>query len=271
MSTHLHSGVAPKPAASVLNISSYLFVELDGLPELRDRTEAQASALHLKGTVLLAPEGINLFLAGEPENVRAMVRWLQQDPRLAALAPKDSYSASVPFGRLKVKIKAEIIRMNHPTIRPQEGRAPSVSAATARRWLDAGCDDEGRPVVMLDTRNAFEVDHGSFRQPIDWRLQKFSDFPQALVEHRDELMDKTVVSFCTGGIRCEKAALFMREQGLSHVYQLEGGILKYLEETDARHWDGECFVFDERVGLNEHLQPTAARTPQGAEAAPQPS
>jgi UPF0176 protein len=255
--------------APVLNISAYLFVELNGLPELRERIEAQAGALELKGTVLIAPEGINLFLAGAPHQVRAMVSFLRQGPRLAGLAPKDSYSGSVPFGKLKVKIKREIIRMNHPTIRPQDGRAPSVSAATVRRWLDTGQDDAGRPVVMLDTRNGFEVDHGSFRQPIDWRLNKFSDFPQALLDHRDDLMDKTVVSFCTGGIRCEKAALFMREQGLPHVYQLEGGILKYLEETDAHHWQGECFVFDERVGLNEGLQPSA-EAQQGPAGGPGP-
>jgi UPF0176 protein len=246
----------------VLNISSYLFVGLDDAPALRERIEAQAQALALKGTVLIAREGINLFLAGRPEDVRAMVAWLRQDPRLAALQPKDSYSDTVPFGKLKVKVKGEIIRMNHPTIRPQDGRAPAVSAATLRRWLDAGVDDAGREVVILDTRNAFEVDRGTFERAIDWRIDKFSEFPQAVIEHRAELQDKTVVSFCTGGIRCEKAAIFMREQGLPHVYQLEGGILKYLEETDARHWQGECFVFDERRGVDAGLAPTwTADTP----------
>jgi UPF0176 protein len=130
-----------------------------------------------------------------------------------------------------------------------------VDAATLARWLDAGHDDAGRPVVTLDTRNAFEVDHGRFRGAIDWRITKFSEFPQALLAHREALMEKTVVSYCTGGIRCEKAALFMREAGLDHVFQLDGGILQYFEETGGAHFDGACFVFDEREALGPDLAP----------------
>jgi UPF0176 protein len=154
-----------------------------------------------------------------------------------------------------VKVKAEIIRMNHPAIRPAEGRAPAVDAATLQRWLDDGVDDEGRPVVMLDTRNAFEVDHGAFEGALDWRITKFSEFPQAVLAHKDELQGKTVVSYCTGGIRCEKAAIFMQEAGVERVYQLEGGILKYFEEVGDRHYRGSCFVFDEREALGARLQP----------------
>jgi UPF0176 protein len=242
--------------SQVLNISSYLFVELDDLSALRSSIEAQACARSLKGTVLLAREGINLFLAGETTQVRSMVSWLKQDQRLAGLQTKDSYCASIPFKKLKVKVKDEIIRMNHPTIRPQDGRAPAVRAETLRRWLDQGVDDNGRPVITLDTRNAFEVDRGRFDGAVDWRIDKFSDFPRAAHAHRAELEGKTVVSYCTGGIRCEKAAIFLQEAGFSHVYQLEGGILKYLEETDAAHWSGECFVFDDRRGLDAALAPT---------------
>ncbi len=129
-----------------------------------------------------------------------------------------------------------------------------MPATTVQRWLDQGHDDAGRPVVTLDTRNAFEVDHGTFEGAIDWRIHKFSDFPQALQAHRDELEGKTVVSFCTGGIRCEKAAILMQETGLEHVYQLEGGILKYFEETGGAHFRGECFVFDEREALGADLR-----------------
>ena len=152
-----------------------------------------------------------------------------------------------------VKVKREIIRMDHPTIRPAAGRAPSVDPATLRRWLDQGHDDEGREVVTLDTRNAFEVDAGTFDNAIDWRIYKFTEFPPALRAHKAELQDKTVVSFCTGGIRCEKAAILMREEGLPHVYQLEGGILKYFELTDGAHYHGGCFVFDERRVLDTGL------------------
>ena len=237
----------------ILNISAYKFVPLPDAEALRERLLARALALGLKGTVLLAEEGINLFLAGPAEAVRSFVAELQADARLADLVPKESWSAHQPFKKMLVKVKREIIRMNHPTIRPAEGRAPAVPAATVKRWLDQGFDDEGRPVVTLDTRNAFEVDHGTFEHAIDWRISKFSDFPQALLAHRDELQGKTVVSFCTGGIRCEKAAIFMQQAGLDHVYQLEGGILKYFEETGGAHYRGNCFVFDEREAVGADL------------------
>ena len=238
----------------VLNISAYLFSPLADLPARRDALFARASALHLKGTVLLAEEGINLFLAGRPEDVRALVAELRADPALAALAPKDSWSAEVPFRKLLVKVKREIIRMDHPQVRPSGGRAPSVDARTLARWLDRGVDDDGRPVVMLDTRNAFEVDHGRFRHAIDWRITKFTEFPEAVRRHAAELQGKTVVSYCTGGIRCEKAALFMADAGVERVLQLEGGILKYFEEAGGAHFDGTCFVFDERVALDAGLE-----------------
>ncbi len=252
---------APDPLP-VLNIAAYRFVRLADTAALQERLREAALALQLKGTVLLAEEGINLFLAGPPEPVREFLRLLRADARLADLEVKESWSRTQPFGRLRVKVKREIIRMDHPTIRPDfsraDGRAPSVAAATVRRWLDQGHDDEGRPVVTLDTRNAFEVDHGTFEDAIDWRIGKFTEFPAAFDAHRDELQGKTVVSFCTGGIRCEKAAIYMRGQGLDHVYQLEGGILKYFEEAGGAHFRGNCFVFDEREALAPDLSATRA-------------
>ena len=239
----------------ILNISAYKFVPLPDADALRDSLLARATALQLKGTILLAEEGINLFLAGPAPAVQDFVAQLQQDPRFADLAPKESWSATQPFKKMLVKVKREIIRMDHPTIRPADGRAPAVTAATLSRWLDAGVDDAGRPVVLLDTRNGFEVDEGTFEGAIDWRLDKFSDFPQALLARRAELQDKTVVSFCTGGIRCEKAAIFMREHNLPNTYQLEGGILKYFEETGGAHYRGNCFVFDERRTVDTRLEP----------------
>ncbi|MEA3395094.1 MAG: sulfurtransferase [Pseudomonadota bacterium] len=237
----------------ILNISAYKFVPLPDATELRTQLQALTLDLGLKGTILLAEEGINLFLAGPAEAVRALVAHLHADARFANIVPKESWSAQQPFRKMLVKVKPEIIRMNHPTIRPAEGRAPAVPAATVKRWLDQGHDDEGRPVVTLDTRNDFEVDQGTFDNAIDWRISKFSEFPQAVLDHRAELAGKTVVSFCTGGIRCEKAAIFMQEAGLDHVYQLEGGILKYFEETGGAHYHGNCFVFDERRGVDADL------------------
>ncbi|MDT8998088.1 sulfurtransferase [Paucibacter sp. APW11] len=243
---------------SILNISSYKFVALSDTQALRDALYQAALERELKGTVLIAEEGINLFLAGSAEGVRGWVDQLRADPRFADLAPKESWSEAVPFKKLLVKVKPEIIRMNMPAIRPDQlPRAPALPAATLARWLAQGHDDEGRPVVTLDTRNAFEVDYGTFDGAIDWRINKFTEFPAALAAHREELMGKTVVSFCTGGIRCEKAAIVLQQQGLDGpVYQLEGGILKYFEETGGPHYHGSCFVFDQREALDAGLAPS---------------
>ena len=240
----------------ILNVATYRFVDLPDALALRERLFASAQAASLKGTVLLATEGINLCLAGPAAALREWLAGLQDDPRFAELDLKTSVSATVPFKRLVVKVKAEIIRMNRPAIQPKTGRAPAVDATTLARWLDAGADDAGRPVLMLDTRNAFEVDAGRFQGATDWRLGKFSDFPQALATHRAELEGKTVVSYCTGGIRCEKAALLLVQAGVPNVWQLEGGILRYLEASGGAHFDGNCFVFDERETLDATLAST---------------
>ncbi|MDP9044808.1 MAG: sulfurtransferase [Pseudomonadota bacterium] len=240
---------------SALNFSAYRFVALTDLADWRRRVLARAAAAHLLGTVLLAEEGINLFLAGREPDLRAFWIWLTAQAPFVGLPATESWSASAPFRKLRVKVKAEIIRMNRPTIRPQAQRAPQVDPVTLARWLDQGADDTGRPVVTLDTRNAFEVAHGRFAGAVDWQLAMFSDFPRALAERRSELEGKTVVSYCTGGIRCEKAALLMAEAGIADVYQLDGGILKYFERVGGQHFIGNCFVFDERITLSDTLAP----------------
>jgi UPF0176 protein len=255
------------PVPPILNIAGYRFVQLDDTGELRTRLLQAGRSLDLKGTVLLATEGINFCLAGEAADIESFLVQLTADPRFAGLEAKRSWSAERPFRKLLVKCKGEIIRMNRPAIRPAEGRAPAIDALTLRRWLDQGRDDAGRPVVMLDTRNGFEVDAGTFEGALDWRLARFSDFPRALAEHRGELQGKTVVSFCTGGIRCEKAALHMREAGVERVWQLEGGILKYFEATGGAHFRGHCFVFDGRETLQEDLLPVGGPTNGGPGAA----
>jgi len=245
-----------------LNLSAYRFVALDQLSPRRDAIHQRALACGLKGTVLLADEGINLFIAGAESGVREWLAFLRREPRFAALEAKESWSDRLPFRHLRVKIKREIIRTDQPQLRPSSdpnGRAPAIDAVTLKRWLDAGHDDAGRELLLLDTRNAFEVDAGSFRNAIDWRLKKFSEFPAALAAHRGELEGRTVVSYCTGGIRCEKAALALRDAGLAHVYQLDGGVLRYFERLpEAPHWRGRCFVFDGRETLGPDLAPAAA-------------
>ncbi|KHK98679.1 hypothetical protein LK09_07025 [Microbacterium mangrovi] len=240
--------------ASVLNVSAYLFTHLDDPAGLRPVLRERADVAGLKGTILLAEEGINLFLAGDADAVRGFVDALRADHRFAALTTKESWSDDQPFGRMLVKVKREIIRMDHPTIRPEAGRAPAVAPETLRRWLDAGADDDGREVVLLDTRNAFEVDYGAFAGAVDWRIERFTQFPDAAAGAAEDLHGKTVVSYCTGGIRCEKAAIYLREIGVD-AYQLDGGILGYFEQVGGAHWNGECFVFDEREALTSGLTP----------------
>ncbi|GAB2572041.1 sulfurtransferase [Dyella jejuensis] len=241
---------------SILNISAYRFVSLDDLPALRERLLARCHALALKGTILLAPEGINLFLAGPRNAIDAFVAWLREDSRFAGLQAKESFSEDVPFKRMRVRLKQEIITLRRPTIRPEGGRAPAVDAATLKRWLDQGHDDDGREVVLLDTRNAYETDVGMFPQAVDYRLSSFTGLPDALAADQARYAGKTVVSYCTGGIRCEKAVLYMQDVGMDGVYQLEGGILKYFEEAGGAHWQGDCFVFDERGAVDKTLEPS---------------
>jgi UPF0176 protein len=246
---------------SIVNLAAYKFVSIESTPDWREPLRARCEALGLRGTILLAPEGINLFLAGPREATDAFLDYLRHDALFAGkftdLQVKESLSDQQPFGRMLVKLKREIITMHSPAIRPEAGRAAAVDARTLKRWLDAGRDDSGRPVLMLDTRNAFEVDVGTFSNALDYRIDKFSEFPQRVAEHREDFEGKTVVSFCTGGIRCEKAAIHMKEVGIENVYQLEGGILKYFEEVGGAHYHGECFVFDYRTALNPALEPTA--------------
>lgn len=248
----------------IVNLAAYHFVSIDNTEAWRPLIAARCQALGLRGTILLAPEGINLFVAGERASTDAFIDYLRHDPlfegNFAQLQFKESLSDEQPFRRMLVRLKREIITMKKPAIKPELGRAPAVDARTLKAWLDRGHDDEGRPVVMLDTRNAFEVDVGTFDDALDYRIEKFSEFPEVIEANRADLEGKTVVSFCTGGIRCEKAAIHMKEAGIEHVYQLEGGILKYFEEVGGAHYHGDCFVFDYRTALNPQLEPTSNRT-----------
>jgi UPF0176 protein len=243
-------------APSYVNIAAYKFITFNDTAEKRPQFRTLCEELGLKGTILLSPEGINLFLAGLREPIDRFLAWLRADERFTDLQVKESYSDRQPFTKMLVKLKREIITMKNPLIQPEKGRAPAVDAKTLKRWLDQGQDDTGKPVVMVDTRNAFEVDVGSFDNTIDYRIDKFSEFPEVIAQNRDKLVGKTVVTFCTGGIRCEKAAIHMQNVGFDSVYQLEGGILKYFEEVGGAHYTGDCFVFDYRTALNPKLEAT---------------
>jgi UPF0176 protein len=247
---------------SILNVAGYKFVQLQDLPELKALMLAEGQKHALRGTVLLAEEGINLFLAGEAESVRMFIDWMKLDARFADFTVKDSWSETTPFRKFLVKLKKEIITMKHPTIRPESGRAPAVDSMTLKRWLDQGHDDAGDPILLLDTRNTYEVERGTFTNAVVPKIDHFSQFPDVVKALPEAAKQQTIVSFCTGGIRCEKAAIYMREEGFQKVLQLDGGILKYFEETGGAHYDGACFVFDERRAVEADLSPSSALSGQ---------
>ena len=258
MTTTTQTAPAGTPAATgrYVNIAAYKFISFDDTEAMRPQLQALCQQLNLRGTILLTPEGINMFLSGLPADIDHYLSWLRSDARFADIEVKYSYSEEQSHKRMLVKIKKEIITMRMPLIKPELGRAPSVEAATLKRWLDQGHDDNGKPVVMVDTRNDFEVDVGTFENTVDYRIAKFTEFPEVIAAHKDDFAGKTVVTFCTGGIRCEKAAIHMQNIGYDNVYQLEGGILKYFEDVGGAHYTGDCFVFDYRTALNPKLEPT---------------
>lgn len=237
---------------SVINLSAYKFAPLQNLSELRTQLRDECEKAALKGTILLSTEGINLFVAGTRAAADSLLSAVRAVRGLEDLTPKESVSATQPFGRMLVKIKREIIAFGVDGIDPARQPAPKIAPRTLRQWLD-----EGRPVTLLDTRNNYEVAAGTFRGALVPRIDRFRDFPAAVRQLPTELKAQPVVMFCTGGIRCEKAGPFMQREGFTQVFQLEGGILKYFEECGGAHYDGECFVFDERGGVDSQLSPTA--------------
>ncbi|RKX30252.1 MAG: sulfurtransferase [Verrucomicrobia bacterium] len=237
--------------SEVTNIAAYRFAELENLPALRAMIKKTCLTLGLKGTVLLSPEGINLFVAGTRQSVDQLLDLLRPIPGLADLTAKYSRSDRQPFSRMLVKLKKEIIAFGIEGIDPARQTSPKLQPGELKKWLD-----EGRPVTLLDTRNDYEVKLGSFKGALRVGVDHFREFPNAVRELPDSLKTETVVMFCTGGIRCEKAGPFMEREGFRNVFQLDGGILKYFEECGDAHYDGECFVFDQRVGLDSQLRET---------------
>lgn len=236
---------------NIANTSAYKFIDLTDLAALKTYFLEKCAQLNLKGTVLLSSEGINLMLAGLQKDMEQLKVLLNQDQRFHDLPYKDSYSSFVPFKRLFVKIKKEIIPLRQPDIRPQEFTVTHLPVEVFKQWLD-----ENRDITVLDTRNDYEVAYGTFDKAIHLHLKHFADFPQAAVVELDEsLKNKPLVMFCTGGVRCEKAGPFLVQQGFKEVYQLEGGILRYFEKCGGAHYQGNCFVFDERVAVDSQLQP----------------
>lgn len=237
--------------ANFLTAALYKFVELPDFAELRAPLLAYCNENQVKGTILLAEEGINGTIAASPQQVHAVLAFLRRDPRLADLSHKESFSEKSPFYRMKVRLKREIVTMGVPGINPNQMAGTYVKPEAWNQLLD---DPD---VLVVDVRNDYEVAIGTFGGAINPQTKSFSELPD-WVRQADALRSKPKVAmFCTGGIRCEKSTAFLRSQGFEDVYHLEGGILKYLEtvpEAESR-WEGECFVFDERVSVGHGLKP----------------
>ncbi|MGL4395500.1 MAG: rhodanese-related sulfurtransferase [Hyphomicrobium sp.] len=238
--------IAPAIAAPSCTVSAfYKFAAIGDCAALRAALLDVGAAHAIKGSILIAPEGINATVSGTDENIRALLAWLRADPRFADLVSKQSYCAVDPFQRFKVKIKREIVTFGVPDADPTRAVGTYVAPADWNALISAP------DVVVIDTRNAYEVEIGTFAGARDPATSRFSEFPAYVANTLDASRDTRIAMFCTGGIRCEKASAYLISQGFREVYHLEGGILKYLETVapDESLWRGECFVFDERVAL----------------------
>ncbi|MCH2640904.1 MAG: hypothetical protein MKZ55_00305 [Candidatus Thalassarchaeum sp.] len=235
-----------------VNIAGYRFVDLPDRDELREPFREACQKNRLLGTILLSTEGINFFLCGDQAGIDGFLNYLESDERFVDIPLKISHSEKLAFRRMNVRLKKEIISMGMDEIRPADYTGDAISPTEFKHWLD-----EGRDITILDTRNDYEIRIGTFENAVDLDISTFRTFPDA-VANSDLDKEKTVVMFCTGGIRCEKASALMLNQGFQDVRQLEGGVLGYFEEVGGAHWNGDCFVFDRRVAVDPELNVTGA-------------
>jgi UPF0176 protein len=241
-------------AHKFLTAALYKFVELPDYAALQANIHEACMAHHIKGTLLLAREGINGTIAGLPDDIHNVLNYLRTDAvfegKFSDLEHKESYADTHPFYRMKVKLKKEIVTMGVPSVNPNNTVGTYVKPED---WNALISDPD---VILLDTRNDYEVHIGTFKNAVDPKTKTFREFPQYVAENLDKTKHKKVAMFCTGGIRCEKASSYMLEQGFGAVYHLQGGILKYLETVpeEKSMWEGECFVFDQRVAVKHGLE-----------------
>lgn len=239
---------------SILNVSFYMFVDLTPIAPLKEELRAMCSERGIKGSVILAYEGINAMLAGPAEELEEVLTWLvEQRDGLAQMPIKRSWTDYVPFKKLMIKVKSEIVTMREDNVDAIGQTGSHLPAEQMRDWLRAG-----EEMVLIDVRNDFECQIGTFRGAINPKTTAFHEFPAWVRAHRGEWDGKKVVMFCTGGIRCEKATSWMLDEGVEQMYQLEGGIITYFEQIEdaEKDWDGDLFVFDERVTIDTNLNET---------------
>ena len=236
---------------SVVNIAGYKFEPLDNEIDLIPIYQQKCDELLLKGTMLISKNGINFSVAGTQKATDSFIDFIEKDNRFLNIPLKVTYSETQPFRRMKVRLKKEIISLGRKDINPREMTGEKISPEALKNILD-----RKEEVLVLDTRNEYETRVGKFENAIDINLDTFRDFPKAIESLPEEYKDKQIVMYCTGGIRCEKASAVMMKAGFADVKQLEGGVLDYFKETGGAYWEGDCFVFDERVALDTELNET---------------
>ena len=235
----------------VLNIAGYKFEPLDNVEVLVPEFQSVCDNLELKGSVYLSPNGINFSIAGSEEAVKQYIHFMEKDKRFLDIPLKKTFSKTQPFRRMKVRPKKEIISLGRDDINPRELTGNYITPKELYAMYENNDD-----VIVLDTRNEYETRVGLFENAIDLQLDTFRDFSEAIEQLPEEYKDKQIVMYCTGGIRCEKASAVMLKAGFTDVKQLEGGVLDYFKETGGKYWNGDCFVFDERVALDTDLNET---------------
>lgn len=231
----------------------YKFVPLSEPEALRVELLDKCQSWGLRGTILLAIEGLNATLAGDRQGVDRLLAWLHAHPEIGPFPSQEAIAADAPFERMKVKLKKEIVTLGQPEVNP--ARQPVGMYVDPHSWNQVIADPE---VVLIDARNDFEVELGTFKGAVNPQTRSFRELPAYVATHLDPARHKKVAMFCTGGIRCEKATAYLRSQGFEQVYHLRGGILNYLKTVpeSASLWQGDCFVFDERVAVDHRLNPT---------------
>ena len=234
-----------------LNVAGYKFEPLENLDSLIPEFQNKCDELGLKGSVYLSPNGINFSIAGTEIDIETYIKFMEEDSRLRDIPLKKTFSKTQPFRRMKVRLKKEIISLGRDDINPRELTGDYISPKELFEMYEKKED-----IIVLDTRNEYETRVGLFENAVDLQLDTFRDFPSAIETLPEEYKDKQIVMYCTGGIRCEKASAVMMKAGFSDVKQLEGGVLDYFKETGGAYWNGDCFVFDERVALDKELKET---------------
>jgi len=234
----------------IMIIALYKFVELPDYCEMKEPLLALCLQHNIKGTILLAKEGINGTISGARDDIQRIVDYLYAEPRFADITYKTSFANEQPFSRMKVRPRKEIVTLGIPDIKPELQTGIEV---VPENWNELISDSE---VIVIDTRNTYETELGTFQGAVDPKTESFRDFPHYVEQQLSEYKDKKIAMFCTGGIRCEKASAYLLANGFSEVYQLQGGILNYLAKIPKENslWQGECFVFDDRIVLDHNLE-----------------